>query len=199
MKRHIRFVFILGIGMGLIIASMLGMVGTKMTNYQKEVMGRIDAANQVVQEETPTDKEIVDNEEIKEESANEPEIVQIVIKEGLSSEEIAEMLYRKQLIASKEDFKILLNLRTLDTVKAGQVLTDHGIISQGWKVTQLLGVVSRKHNATSQKIYEAKLIDDENSLRYILGVLKEKENVVPGKKSIKRGTSMNEIVEILIQ
>jgi cell division protein YceG involved in septum cleavage len=185
--------------MGLIIASMLGMVGTKMTNYQKEVMGRLDAANQVVQEETPTDKEIVDNEESKEESANEPEIVQIVIKEGLSSEEIAEMLYRKQLIASKEDFKILLNLRTLDTVKAGQVLTDHGIISQGWKVTQLLGVVSRKHHVTSQKIYEAKLIDDEASLTYILGALKEKENVVPGKKSIKRGTSMNEIVEILIQ
>ncbi|MFT9494210.1 hypothetical protein [Anaerosolibacter sp.] len=199
MKTHIRFVFILGIGMGLIIASMLGMVGTKMTNYQKEVMGRLDAANQVVQEEAPTDKEIVDNEEIKEESSNEPEIVQIVIKEGLSSEEIAEMLYQKQLIASKEDFKILLNLRTLDTVKAGQVLTDHGIISQGWKVTQLLGVVSRKHHATSQKIYGAKLIDDEASLRYILSVLKEKENVVPGKKSIKRGMSMNEIVEILIQ
>jgi cell division protein YceG involved in septum cleavage len=185
--------------MGLIIASMLGMVGAKMTSYQKEVMGRLDAANQIVQEEAPIEQEIVENEEVQEESVKEPEVVQIVIKEGLSSEEIAEMLYQKQLITSKEDFKILLNLKTLDAVKAGQVLTDHGIISQGWKISQLLGIVSRKHTTASKKIYEAKLIDDEASLGYILGILKEKESVIPGEKSITRGTSMNEIVEILIQ
>ncbi|MBB6213971.1 cell division protein YceG involved in septum cleavage [Anaerosolibacter carboniphilus] len=203
MKKHARYIFILGVGIGLIIASLLGLVGNKMANYQHEVMGRLAAANQVGEEETSKDQGEEKKEEVQveaeKEQNKESETVEILIKEGLSSEEIAEILYQNQLIADKEDFKILLNLKTLDTVKAGQVLTDQGIISRGWKITQLLSTVSKKYDKAAEKMYEAKLIDDQESLAYIMGILREGKKVIPGKKIIKRGTSMNEIVQILIQ
>lgn len=199
MKKQIRFVFIIGVGLGLIIASSLGIMGNKMAAYQQEVMGRVAASNQVVYAETKADQGNLDKEEVQEEAIKEQEMVEVLIGDGLSSEEIAEILYQKQLISHKEDFKILLNVKTVDPVKVGQVLTDHGIISRGWKITQLLGMISKKYDRAVEKIYDARVIDDKGSLAYMMGTLREKKKVIPGMKVIKRGTSINEIVHILIR
>lgn len=201
MKKVILFVLLLGISLGLIISSTINVVYNDLYKELKD-----NAKNEKVVKTAKVNK----NEEMQKENINKEEIlnntlqkqkqeeyVKIIIQEGHNSTQIADILYEKNLISSKEDFKILFNLKTLDIYAAGEVITQNGIISRGWKIKMLLDMINKGYNETVETLYTKKIIDDKDSSDFFLSILQTNKKIVPGEKVIKRGASMKEIIDII--
>ncbi len=210
MKKIIFFVFLLGISLGLIISSTINLLQTQKDKSfentkekeKKLAIEKVDEEVKKTQEESPKEdiqidkKEIIDNT-LNEKEKEKEEFATITIEENDTSSQIADILYEKELISSKEDFKILFNLKTLDMYKAGEVITQKGIISKGWKVDLLLSMLNKNYNKVLDNLYTNKLIDDKDSFDFTLRLIKENKKIVPGEKVIKRGMSMKEIIDII--
>ncbi len=141
-------------------------------------------------------KEAKDKEELQKKEQEEA-YVTIHIEQNNTSEEIANILYEKGLIQHKEDFKLLLDLKRLDPFEVGQVLTKKGVISEGWKINQLLGILSKKSSDVSSILYRNKVMENQESVLFLIHTLNEKRMIVPGDKTIQKGASIIEIIDIL--
>lgn len=121
----------------------------------------------------------------------------INIKNGYTCNEIADLLYEKELIFNKEDFKMIYNLMLLDIYGTGDALTKKGIISKGWKINTLSKIIISKRDKVIDILYSYGLIDDKYAFNIILNSINSNKKIVYGEKKIKKGSSNIEIIEIL--
>lgn len=211
MKKIILFVLLIGISLGLIISSTINMIYSKHHKIEdienKKVVKTVKIHKKELdkqkekKEDTKINKEEILNNTINQQKNEnkQEEYVSIIIQDGYNSSQIADILYEKGLISSKEDFKILFNLKTIDVYKAGDTITRKGIISSGWKINLLLKMLNKNYDKLSDTLYSNQLIDDKDSFNFFLSTLKTSSKVVPGEKVIKRGSSIKEIIEIIIK
>ncbi|SHH49369.1 MltG/YceG/YrrL family protein [Tepidibacter thalassicus] len=185
MKRIIFCIFILGLSLGVIISSSLNLIYSKNNVKIEETVN-----NHLEIKEKNKERE-------KKQPKKEEEYVTIKIENGYTCDEISELLYKKGLINNKEDFKIMFNLKTLDIFKSGQALTNRGLISRGWQINTLLNILGKNYDKVLNVLYDENLINDRESFDFFLSILKETRRIIPGQKTIKKGSSINEIIEIL--
>lgn len=133
----------------------------------------------------------------KEKENIEDEFENINIKNGYTCNEIADILYEKELIYNKEDFKMIYNLMLFDIYGAGSSLTQKGIISKGWKINTLSKIIITKRNEVTDILYEDGVIENEDGFNIILNSINSNKKIVYGEKKIKKGSSNIEIIEIL--
>ncbi|WP_129597488.1 hypothetical protein [Anaerophilus nitritogenes] len=205
MGKKIVYTFLAGIGIGLILSSSIHIIYNTQdrpkTIVEQKKQDQFSKEEILKQEEEKMKQEKIkeekENEELQKKEDQEEDYITIRIEENTTSEEIANILYENNLIEHKEDFQLLLDLKRLDPFKAGDVLTKNGIISGGWKINQLLGILSKKSSDVSSAIYQNKVLENQKSVSFLVNTLHHTKKLVPGDKTIQRGASIVEIIDIL--
>jgi cell division protein YceG involved in septum cleavage len=196
LKKSVLYVFLFIIGVVLIVYSVRNITLGKKNH---ELNAFVEKTNKL--QTLEIDKEEILKNSLKEEKPSHEnktdEIVTITIKDDYTSDTIADLLYQKGLISHKEDFKILLNLKTVDPLKAGQALTEKGVISKGWKIEQLLKIIAKNYDPMLNILYHYQLIDNKESADFFMRIFKENRKIIPGEKEIRKGSSIHEIIEII--
>ncbi|WP_099187196.1 hypothetical protein [Tepidibacter mesophilus] len=184
-QKIIIFTLCIGFSIGLITSSLINISFNKTKKTSSLDNNKKIEKEEIIQETSVVEKKIED------------EYVNINIKNGYTCNEIAELLYEKELIHNKEDFKIIYNLMLLDIYEAGNSLTKKGIISKGWKINTLSKIIISKKSQVIDILYKDGLIDDEYGFNIILSSINSNKKVIYGEKKIKKGSSNIEIIEIL--
>ncbi|MCT4507970.1 MAG: hypothetical protein N4A48_04290 [Tepidibacter sp.] len=184
-QKIIFFTLFMGISIGLITSSLININ----FNKTKEVS--------ILENEKKIEKKENIEQILVQEDTIENEFVNINIKSGYTCNEITDLLYQKELISNKEDFKIIYNIMLFDVYGAGDSLTEKGIVSKGWKIKTLTEIILSKRNKVVDILYKDGLVDDKYGLDTILNSVNSNKKIVYGEKKIKKGSSNIEIIDIL--
>lgn len=189
MQKIIFFTLGIGFSIGLITSSVINInLGKTKETSSLEIKKEIQK-KEIKEKET---KQIV----IKKDNV-ENEFVNIDIKNGYTCNEIADILYKKELIYNKEDFKMIYNSMLFDIYGAGNSLTRKGVISKGWKINTLSKIIITKRNEVTDILYKDGIIENKDEFNIILNSINYNKRIVYGEKKIKKGSSNIEIIEIL--
>ncbi|CAH2213994.1 hypothetical protein [Tepidibacter aestuarii] len=185
MQKIILFTLFIGFSTGLIVSSVINI------NFDKVKETSVLEMKNEIEKKENIQEVLADKKNI------EDEFVNINIKNGYTCNEIADLLYEKELIFNKEDFKMIYNLMLLDIYGTGDALTKKGIISKGWKINTLSKIIISKRDKVIDILYSYGLIDDKYAFNIILNSINSNKKIVYGEKKIKKGSSNIEIIEIL--
>ncbi|MEJ8554432.1 hypothetical protein [Tepidibacter sp. Z1-5] len=191
-QKIIFFTLAIGFSIGLLTSSLIN-INIDKTKEASVLEEKKEKEKQKEKEK----KEIEEKQKLVEKKNIEDEFVNINIKNGYTCNEIADILYEKELIYDKEDFKMIYNLMLFDIYGAGNSLTQKGIISNGWKINTLSKIIISKRNEVTDILYKDGLIDNEYGFNVILNSINSSKKIVYGDKKIKKGSSNIEIIEIL--